>query len=387
VRVLISCVGNWFAYWTFFLRCVADHAQVERLTVIGAGFRAEAREGMRRLSAHPKVEAWEFPSLLPARQLALNVYPPGALARAFREARPDVPYVIGEPGYLSTAQIVRLRNCSHEGVPVSVYAAQNLLVRYPWPARAFEHFALRHIDHLAPITEAAEAVYRAKGYKGPATRIPLGVDTQLFRPLDVRDLRKSLGLEGIVLGFVGNAGPQKGTELLLRAVEELGSPFQALLVGRVRDQGWLRDHVPQEALGRRVVTTGWVDPAEVPRYVNCMDMLVLPSVGVRYRTVVPWFRMPWREQFGRVLLEAMACGVPVIGSTCGEIPGVIGDAGVVFTEGDWRDLARKVRNLADDAEFRRQLSERGLRRVRASFDWRLIADAHVRAWQRLRERP
>jgi glycosyltransferase involved in cell wall biosynthesis len=97
------------------------------------------------------------------------------------------------------------------------------------------------------------------------------------------------------------------------------------------------------------------------------DCLVLPSRS----------RPNWKEQFGRVLIEAMACGVPVVGSTCGEVPHVIGDAGLVFPENDAAALAAHLRALCGSAELRADLARRGRARVLAKYTQQQVAEATV----------
>jgi glycosyltransferase involved in cell wall biosynthesis len=102
----------------------------------------------------------------------------------------------------------------------------------------------------------------------------------------------------------------------------------------------------------------------MPDLIRSLDVLILPSVTTP----------KWKEQFGRVLIEGMACGVPVVGSTSGEIPRVIGDAGIVVPEGDIDALAAAMRKLYDDGELRAQLSSRGRRRVLNQFTHTRIAE-------------
>ncbi len=96
---------------------------------------------------------------------------------------------------------------------------------------------------------------------------------------------------------------------------------------------------------------------------NCFDCLVLPSLT----------RRNWKEQFGRVLIEAMACEVPVIGSSSGEIPRVIADAGMVFQEGDISDLAKRIEMLLCDKELRASLGRKGRERVLARYTQKKVA--------------
>jgi glycosyltransferase involved in cell wall biosynthesis len=81
-----------------------------------------------------------------------------------------------------------------------------------------------------------------------------------------------------------------------------------------------------------------------------------------------------REQFGRVIVEAMASGVPVIGSTCGAIPEVIADAGLVFTENDSESLAEKLECLIRNADLRLNLAQAGRRRVEENYTWNRVAE-------------
>jgi glycosyltransferase involved in cell wall biosynthesis len=111
------------------------------------------------------------------------------------------------------------------------------------------------------------------------------------------------------------------------------------------------------------VFTGGVADTAVPDYLACMDALVLPS-----RTTPSW-----AEQFGHVLIEAMAAGVPVVGSSSGAIPEVIGEAGLVFPEGDAAALRAQLATLFDDPALRKRLIERGRARVERLYTNERIA--------------
>jgi len=100
---------------------------------------------------------------------------------------------------------------------------------------------------------------------------------------------------------------------------------------------------------------------------------VLPSVS----------RPNWVEQFGRVLIEAMACETPVVGSTSGEIPYVIGDAGLLFPEADADALAQVLADLAADPARRRALGRQGRARVLAHFTQARIAAATAEVYHEM----
>ena len=107
---------------------------------------------------------------------------------------------------------------------------------------------------------------------------------------------------------------------------------------------------------------------QVPAFLRALDVLVLPSV-----TILPLHR----EQFGRVLVEVMAAGVPVIGSTSGAIPEVIGDAGLVVPERDPTALAEAIERILTDSALRARLIDLGRRRVASHYAWSAVAEQSV----------
>ena len=290
---------------------------------------------------------------------------------------PDVIHIIGEAAYLSTWQVLRLRRRHWPDVPATLYAAQNIVTRFPFPFPLIERHVYGAVEHTFPITPAALNVLRVKGYRGRATLVPLGVDTSAFQPSPTTPPPRPF-----TAGFVGRLEPHKGIGDLLRAVELLDCDL--MVVG----DGSMRPEVERAAARRpgRVTLCGWADHQTLPGMLARMDALVLPSIELVQRNVVPWIGIPLREQFGRVLVEAMACGVPVVGSDVGEIPWVIRSAGLIFPAHDARALADLLRRLRDDPAFARQLAVRGLTRATTEFGWDRIADLMCRIWAREAEK-
>jgi glycosyltransferase involved in cell wall biosynthesis len=174
-----------------------------------------------------------------------------------------------------------------------------------------------------------------------------------------------------VVGFLGRFVEEKGLTLLLRALEGVCHPWRALFVGggplepRLRE--WGRDH--EGAV--RILTT--VRHQDVPRYLNAIDLLVAPSQT----------RPNWREQFGRMIVEAFATGVAVIGSSSGELPRTIGDAGLVVDEQDLDAWTRAIEMLISDADLRARYARSGLVRARERFALPTIARKHLELFERL----
>ncbi len=90
-----------------------------------------------------------------------------------------------------------------------------------------------------------------------------------------------------------------------------------------------------------------------------------------------------KEQFGRVIIEAMACGVPVIGSDSGEIPSTIDEAGLIFKEKDVKGLREKIECLMSNRDLRSLLAKKGKKRVTEHFAWKKIAEAQYQVYREL----
>ncbi|MBZ0275063.1 MAG: glycosyltransferase family 4 protein, partial [Anaerolineae bacterium] len=130
-----------------------------------------------------------------------------------------------------------------------------------------------------------------------------------------------------------------------------------------------------ESLGiaGRVEWIDWMPSAAMPGEYTRLDALALPSLT----------RPNWKEQFGRVLVEAMASGVPVIGSSSGAIPDVIGDGGLIAPEGDVTALADGLRRLQTDVALRVSLAEKGRARVLAHYTHQQVAAATVDVYREM----
>jgi glycosyltransferase involved in cell wall biosynthesis len=205
--------------------------------------------------------------------------------------------------------------------------------------------------------EDAANVLRTKGFRRPIAIIPPGLDPDLYHP------RESTSGSEFQIGYVGRLVREKGVDLLIRACSTLGSAWRLRIIGDGEQAGSLRRLAVDLGLSAQVQFQGVVPSSDVPEMLRGLDTLVLPSRSLPN----------WREQMGRVLLEAMACGVPVVGSTCGEIPRVIGEGGLIFPEGDASELASRLHQLKDDPELRYRLGRLGRQRVMSRYTYRQIS--------------
>ena len=161
---------------------------------------------------------------------------------------------------------------------------------------------------------------------------------------------------------------EKGLLTLGKALASLSvseAPWKWLLLGRGPLQRSLCDWAAFHGIKDRLIWVESVPHDQVPQYINLMSTLVLPSqTTYQFKTLTA---VGWKEQFGHVLIEAMACKVPVIGSDSGEIPNVIGDSGLVFPEGDVQALSNCLILLMEQPELAKNLGQLGYERAMAQY--------------------
>ncbi len=288
----------------------------------------------------------------------LHYYP--KLGEIMREVRPEVVHIDEEPYNFATFQAMRLAQ-QHKARAL-FFTWQNLYRRYPPPFRQIELYNYKHAAAaLAGNREAAE-VLKQKGYAGPVHIIPqFGFDTDIYRRSEPRPPRAAH--DPFTLGFIGRLKEEKGLALMVEALTYLPEYCRVLFIGNGPMKSILEEQATRLNVADRVIFKPGVPTHEVPREMERLDVLVLPSLT----------RPNWKEQFGRVLPEAMSCETPVIGSSSGEIPYVIGDAGLVFKEGDAQELSACVKRLLDDPVFYADLAKRGRQRVLEQYTQGQIA--------------
>jgi phosphatidyl-myo-inositol dimannoside synthase len=290
----------------------------------------------------------------------------------------DVVHCWEEPYVLAGAQIAGHVPRSARFV---VATFQNLAKSYPWPLTRFERTSMTRADGwIAFGTTVHDALGNRPAYRDrPVRVISPGVDTDRFRAdEELRGkVRTELGWErdACVVGYLGRFVEEKGLRLLMEALAASRSHWRALFVGGGPLEPELRQFAARYT-GRVHVQTG-VPHDDVPRWVNAMTMLCAPSQTTGR----------WKEQFGRMLIEAMACGVPVLASDSGEMPHVVGDAGLILPENDARRWAEQIDRLAADIQLRCDLSVRGCHRAESTFAWPVIARAHIDFFEQLLDSP
>jgi len=292
------------------------------------------------------------------------------LGQVMRDLRPEIVHIDEEPYNIATLQAMRLAQ-KHRAHAV-FFAWQNLNKTYPFPFSEVERYNLEHACFAIAGNGDAEQVLRAKHYAGPVKVIPqFGVDPELYCPR----MEQGVSREELFIGYMGRLVEEKGVQVLLRALAKLEGKWRLKVVGSGPYEGTLQALSVELGIQDRVDWVGQVGSTESPAVLSTFDMLVLPSLT----------RNNWKEQFGRVLIEAMACGVPVVGSSSGEIPNLIGEAGMVFAEGDADALRSQLRQLANDPGLRSALGQKGRQRVLEHFTQAQIAAETYAVYKQIAE--
>jgi glycosyltransferase involved in cell wall biosynthesis len=291
-----------------------------------------------------------------------------------RRVKPEIIHVDEEHYSLVTFQSLRV--AQQLGARSLFFTWQNIHKKYPFPFSSIERYSLRCASAAIAGNREAADVLRRKGFRKDVFIIPqFGVDPATFHKADSSRTRQQAGLTrgGFVVGYVGRLVREKGILDLVEALRRVSPDSLLLVLGSGPLKNEVLGRAGTSGLRGRVKVMERVPSALVPGYLNCLDCLVLPSRTGRR----------WKEQFGRVLIEAMACEVPVVGSSSGEIPNVIGDAGLVFREGDVLDLADKIELLQTDRNLREQLGRQGRQRVLATYTHKGIAAETYRVYQHI----
>ena len=348
--------------------------------------------GMERPLERKHVAGYELvalPVMLPGR---FHVHAFRGLSALIERVKPHLIHIDEEAYNLAAYQALRAARGS--GAKALFFTWQNLRRNYPPPFGSFEKAMYRNADGAIAGSRSAEDVLRMKGFAGPLWVVPqFGVDAERFFPPTVP---RQSDVGRLRIGYAGRLVPEKGLDVLLEAAAIVARESRSATGARLSDDpgasvitlGVQRPAVTVELIGdgpertrlearaaelglqENVRFTSRLNSTEMPAFYQRIDALVLASRTTR----------SWKEQFGRVLIEAMACGAVCVGSDSGEIPQVIGNAGLTFREDDPEALAASLMELAANPAERVRLSEAGRARVVEHFTMQRIADATARVW-------
>lgn len=280
----------------------------------------------------------------------------------FREIKPDLIYIIHEESILIHYQIYLYKH---------LFAPKAKVIFFSMNARGvpIKRFYNRWMwTNIKKNTNAALVHYpgclkslRDGGYEKPIyLQTQIGVDEELFKSDEsTRQVyRKKIGFESkFVIGYVGRLTVDKGVDDLLNILPLEGVDWALLLVGNGDLRGEIEEAIKQNGWVDRVYITGYVDQADVPKYMNAMDCFVLGSKTMPH----------WIDTFPLVTVQAQACGVPVIASDSVSLPWQLDDTALFFHEGDRKELKEKVLMYAHNSALKDEYAQKGRERSREYF--------------------
>lgn len=289
--------------------------------------------------------------------------------------RPDLVHVLNEPWSVVALQ------ATHAGAPhVVVQGIENLWDQGGAPEvrarRLLTRHNLRRSSGFVSWNTQGAAWSRQWGLRSTSPTLVLCAEPPRLERFRHPERRRSegrgqwgLGEDEFVVGYVGRLVAEKGLDWLLASWKAAALADNARLV--FVGQGPLEPVIRSAAAtDDRIRLVGPVPLDHVPSVMASLDALVLPSRTTK----------GWSEQYGRVITEAMASGVPVIASDSGAIPEVVGDAGILVREGSVEELAAGLARVGSDPAERERLRRAGYARAEVEFSPRQGADRLVAFW-------
>jgi glycosyltransferase involved in cell wall biosynthesis len=262
---------------------------------------------------------------------------------------PDVAFLEAEPFAVPAAQWGH--SLHRLGIPFGVHCYENIDRDLPLPVRWMRTRVLRDAAFVAARSDTAAKLVRSWGARGDVELAPPAVPPWADAP------SAALGTpRNFTVGYAGRLTESKGLIDLLAAVRQLDAPVELILIG----DGALRGTLDGQSIpGSKVRVLDGLRHEEMGSGYAQLDVLVLPS----HTTAT------WKEQFGRVIIEALWCNVPVVGSDSGEIPWLLGltGGGLIFPEGQPERLAEQLTKLRREPDLRRQLASNGRTAVERLF--------------------
>ena len=349
------------------LAAIAQHAEVGLLapkTWQSRGWnRAIALE-----TPYPEIKTYPSNILFSGRGGAY-IYNPFRIWQVLRQFKPDILQAEVEVFSLCALELALWSRIT--SIPLVIFGWENM-ERKLFLRQWIRDFVLKTSPLVIVGNRDGKDVLKKWNYQGLIEVMPqIGVDEQMFTPKIAQANQSEINI-----GFLGRIVPEKGIDLLLEAAEQLkqqGLDFKLIICGSGPTKPLLQQQAKQADIADSIVWRDAVTHDQVPQEIGKFDILVLPSRSVD----------TWKEQFGHVLIEAMAIGIPTVGSTCGEIPNVINHPELVFTEGNVEELAAILSRLVNDEGFRQTMGQYCLNRAHQCYTHERIAKRSVALWEKV----
>ncbi|MEE9323675.1 MAG: glycosyltransferase family 4 protein [Candidatus Aenigmarchaeota archaeon] len=249
--------------------------------------------------------------------------------------------------------------------------------RLPWDMHKMRSIRsswglLESADFKIAISNSVKEVLKSAGVTKNVKIIPNPINLDLFSVSHRDRIRKKYGLEGTVVTFVGSISYHKGTDTLKGIIPKISNgDVSFLIVGDGPEKKKLMNFVKERNLRNVVFTDGRIPYSQIPGIYSASDIILFPS--------------RWQEPFGRIAIESMASGKPVVASDIGAIRDIVenGKTGFLIGSSDIAGWQRSVRKLVDDRGLRERMGRNGKEVARRKYDVRVIAGEVLRIYKNL----
>jgi glycosyltransferase involved in cell wall biosynthesis len=368
MKILIVCHSSIISLNQQLYVEMEKHPGVEILLIVPETWRDEYSKGFLTSKAHPDAH---YEALRPpvsfSGHVSLHFYKKIPLDK-IKKFQPDLIYMTQEPWSLACLQFRLLAKKLH--IPFVFHIHQNIFKNLPPPFAQFEQAAIKDCLIAFGCSQDSLDILKKKGLTRPGYLVPHAVEVSKFYPGAEEERRQQWGVGGgsVVIGYLGRFVPEKGVDRIIEAAAPLikeGRDVRVLCVGGGDEQPLLEEKARALGISERVHFPGGVKHDDAGFAMRTFDILVLPS-----RT---WPN--WKEQFGRVLVEAWACGIPCVGSDSGEIPHLIRatGGGLVFPEDDIPAFTDALRKLVVDPALREKLAKSGQEAALTRYTYPAVA--------------
>jgi glycosyltransferase involved in cell wall biosynthesis len=341
--------------------------QVEVFCVMKGGHKS-GEEALPHLATHALSlgnKPWRF-LVLATHLLRISMHRPcGLSSRLFHATDHLLPYLAGI-GKVFTLHDLTVSICPETHSPLNRWFSNAMVPRF-----------MNYADAIIAVSESTkrDAIRIASIPGEKITVIPHGVNER-FRPVpdtERLEVRARYGLPEHFLLTVGTIEPRKNLGMLLDVVKALGEEGKDVKLVVAGKKGWRSqpffDQLRSLGLGGQVMLTGSIPENDLPALYSAADLFLFPSLY---------------EGFGLPVLEAMACGVPVLCSDQSSLPEVAGDAAVLLPPHDMHAWMQTVKALLSNEALLAELAEKGLRRSQA-FTWEKTAQLTWEVYERVNE--
>lgn len=283
------------------------------------------------------------------------------LKKIIDTVKPDIIFINSEPENYNTFHLVLTVKKHFPKIKLACATWRNIDYRsnpYPykfgWINRMIEAYTKKRINICFAYSHTAESLMKQLA-DWKVVYIPPSINVKDFHFAPKQTNPKT---DTFVVGYLGRLAHEKGVDILIRAIAQSDKIIHGYIVGDGPGKENLKILSGELGISDRIKWHEAVDYKDIPVMLKNFDVLVLPSRTTKF----------WKEQFGRVLIEAMAIGVPVIGSNSGEIPNMISDCGILFEENNHEKLVEAIKFVRDDFDYRNRIIYQARDRVQSEYN-------------------